>query len=294
MKVLKEITQEFFSNLQDSLCQSIGDVDGKEQFREDLWTHPEGGGGKTRVIEHGAVFEKGGVNFSAVSSTMTESLAAKMNVQEQKIFATGISVVLHPLSPMIPTVHLNLRYLELESGDAWFGGGIDLTPWYLFEDDVQQFHQTLKHCCDKYNPAFYPKFKKWCDDYFFLRHREEARGVGGIFFDYVRENLQQFFPFVQDVGKIFLDAYLPIVERRRNEPWGVHEKQWQLIRRGRYVEFNLLYDRGTLFGLETKGRIESILLSLPPEVKWQYTPQPPRNSREAQLIEVLRHPKEWA
>lgn len=302
MKPLKETTQEFFSQLQDILCENIEELDGKERFREDLWAHPEGGGGKTRVIQNGAVFEKGGVNFSSVSCMLTERLAAKMNAKPQHIFATGISLVLHPLSPMIPTVHMNLRYLELESGEAWFGGGTDLTPWYLFDEDAQHFHETLKECCDRFSPEFYPKFKKWCDEYFFIQHRNEARGIGGIFFDYIRENLQQFFPFVQDVGKAFLNAYIPIVERRRNEPWGSSEKEWQLIRRGRYVEFNLVYDRGTHFGLETQGRTESILMSLPPEVKWLYDhkPEPPRSAgtrraglREAKLIEVLQHPKDW-
>lgn len=293
MNPLKETTQEFFRQLQDTLCKRLEEVDGREKFREDRWSHPDGGGGITRVIQHGAVFEKGGVNFSAVKSKLTESLAAKMNIAPQNIFATGVSLVLHPFSPMIPTVHMNLRYLELESGDAWFGGGTDLTPSYLFEDDARHFHQTLKSYCDKYNPEFYPKFKKWCDKYFVIRHRQEARGVGGIFFDYIRENLSQFFPFVQDVGNAFLDAYLPIVERRKNERWGEQEKLWQLIRRGRYVEFNLVYDRGTLFGLETQGRIESILMSLPPEVKWLYAYQPEAHSREANLLEVLKHPKEW-
>jgi coproporphyrinogen III oxidase len=188
---------------------------------------------------------------------------------------------------------MNLRYLELENGDGWFGGGMDLTPWYLVEEDARHFHRTLKSCCDSYNPAFYPTFKKLCDEYFFIRHRGETRGIGGIFFDYVRENLQQFFPFVQDLGKAFLDAYLPIVERRRTEFWSAKEKQWQLLRRGRYVEFNLLYDRGTLFGLETKGRAESILMSLPPEVHWRYNHTPEPNSPEAKIIEVLQHPREW-
>src|ERR1041385_7335085 len=274
MKELKQQAQTYFEGLQNTLCKKIEMVDGKEHFTEERWTHTGDGGGTTKVLQHGEVFEKAGINFSAVTSKLTETLAARMNIKPQRIFATGISVVLHPASPMIPTVHLNLRYLELENGDAWFGGGTDLTPWYLFEEDAAHFHKTLKAACDRHNLSFYPKFKKWCDEYFFIRHRGETRGVGGIFFDYQRENPETMFLFVQEIGNCFLDAYVPIVERRKAEVWGKQEKTWQLIRRGRYVEFNLVYDRGTLFGLETQGRTESILMSLPPEVKWIYDYSP--------------------
>lgn len=255
--------------------------------------HPQGGGGTTRILQNGAIFEKAGINVSAVTSTLTKTLARRLNVSPQEIFASGISLVLHPFSPMIPSVHLNLRYLECANGDAWFGGGTDLTPYYLFEDDACHFHQTFKTVCDRHDASAYRRFKKWCDEYFFLKHRGEARGVGGIFFDYQRENLERMFSFIQEVGITFLEAYIPIVERRRNEPWGGREKTWQLIRRGRYVEFNLIYDRGTLFGLETKGRIESIFMSLPPEVKWMYDHVPEMNSREAKLLEALKAPREW-
>lgn len=291
--MLNHQSQQFFQQLQDDICRQLESADGKEHFIEDIWQHHESGGGKTRVLQHGGVFEKAGVNFSAITSKLTGRLADALAVLPQKIFATGISLVIHPFSPMIPTTHMNLRYLELENGQAWFGGGIDLTPWYLFEEDARFFHQTLKTVCDKHDPEFYPRFKQKCDEYFFIKHRNEARGIGGIFFDYQKENLEQLFSFVQDVGNCFNNLYVTIVERRRNEPWDVREKEWQLVRRGRYVEFNLVYDRGTLFGLETQGRTESILISLPPQVTWLYDVQPEEGSREEELIEVLRHPKEW-
>jgi coproporphyrinogen III oxidase len=256
--------------------------------------HSGGGGGKSRVLENGRIFERAGVNTSAVSGVLSKSLAEKLQAEAKEFYATGISVVLHPCSPVIPTVHMNLRYIELSNGEAWFGGGADLTPYYLFEDDAKHFHSILKSICDKHNREYYPRFKKWCDEYFFLKHRGEARGIGGIFFDYVKDDLENFFLLVEDLGNGFLDAYLPIVERRKNEPYGEQERDWQLVRRGRYVEFNLLQDRGTLFGLETGGRTESILMSLPPAVKWVYNYEPPSASREEELLAVLRHPKEWA
>lgn len=294
--MIKDRAQRFFEELQGSITTSLESIDGNECFREDIWRHPEGGGGRSRILEGGQVFEKAGVNTSAVNGTFSQSLAAKLNVREKEFSATGISLVLHPYSPMIPTVHMNLRYIELANGDAWFGGGMDLTPYYLFEEDVKHFHSVLKNICNKHNQhnqQYYPRFKKWCDEYFFLKHRGETRGVGGIFFDYVREDLESFFLFIQDVGNGFLNAYLPIVERRKNDAYGVREKEWQLIRRGRYVEFNLVYDRGTIFGLETHGRTESILMSLPPMVKWVYNYQPDPGSREEKLLEVLQHPREW-
>jgi coproporphyrinogen III oxidase len=290
---LKAPTQHFFADLQNHICRELEQRDGKGVFNEDRWSHPYGGGGTTRILQNGGVFEKAGVNFSAVTTKLTDALAARLNVAPENIFATGISLVIHPASPMVPTVHMNLRYLELANGDAWFGGGTDLTPYYIFEEDVQHFHQTLKLVCDKHNPMYYPRFKQWCDEYFFIKHRGEVRGVGGIFFDYQREQLDAFFEFVKEVGEAFLTAYIPIVERRRNEPWGEEEKAWQLIRRGRYVEFNLVYDRGTLFGLETQGRMESILMSLPPEVRWAYNYTPMVGSREAELLEILKSPRNW-
>ncbi|MBI3586000.1 MAG: oxygen-dependent coproporphyrinogen oxidase [Ignavibacteriales bacterium] len=289
----KQRAQLYFEQLQDVICGKLESLDGKARFAEDAWQHPEGGGGRTRVIQNGAVFEKGGVNTSAVSGTLTELLAQRLNVEPQQFFATGISLVIHPDSPMIPTVHANFRYLELENSDAWFGGGADLTPSYLFEDDARYFHSVWKQACDQHDKQYYSKFKKWCDEYFFIKHRKEARGIGGIFFDYLKGDFERLFAFVQTCGNSFLDAYVPIVERRKSEQWGEHEQYWQLLRRGRYAEFNLVYDRGTLFGLETKGRVESILMSLPPLARWDYNIQPKQGSREAQLIDLLRQPKEW-
>lgn len=244
----------------------------------------------------GAVFEKAGVNFSAVEGPLSEALQKAMHVGPANYFATGLSLVLHPASPMIPTVHANFRYFELSTGDAWFGGGTDLTPYYLFNQDAEHFHRTLKAACDRHSPDYYPRFKKWCDEYFVIKHREESRGIGGIFFDYLRgtpDELEQIFSFVQDCGNAFLPSYIPIVEHCRALPFGEKEKQWQLIRRGRYVEFNLVYDRGTLFGLETRGRTESILMSLPALAAWEYDFQVDLGSREAELVEVLRRPREW-
>lgn len=292
-KPLKTQTAGFFKQLQDSICAALEAVDGKEKFAVDSWKHPHGGGGETRIIQNGAIFEKGGVNFSHVQGTLSEKLAALLNVTPQKFHATGISLVLHPMSPMIPTVHFNLRYLELPEGDSWFGGGMDLTPFYLYEEDSIHFHSTLKLACDSHDPSYYPRFKQWCDKYFYVKHRGEARGVGGVFFDYLKEDREKTFQFIQDVGNSFVRAYLPIVSKRKSEPWNEEEKRWQLLRRGRYVEFNLVYDRGTFFGLETEGRIESILMSLPPVVEWRYNLQPKPGSREAKLVEILRKPKDW-
>jgi coproporphyrinogen III oxidase len=290
---LSRRSRDPFERLQRSITSSLEGVDGKGHFLEDTWKHGEGGGGITRILQDGRVFEKAGVNTSAVSGTLSDALAERLKTTTRDFFATGISLVLHPYSPMVPTVHMNLRSIELSSGDAWFGGGADLTPYYFFEEDAKHFHSTLKSICDDHNRKYYPRFKKSCDEYFFLKHRGEARGIGGIFFDYVRDDPDDFFSFVKDLGNGFLKTYLPIVERRRDEPFGEREKEWQLIRRGRYAEFNLVYDRGTLFGLETQGRTESILMSLPPTVKWVYDHQPERGSREEELLKVLQKRREW-
>lgn len=291
--LFKRRVEDFFKNLQNVICTSLEELDGKAKFSQDVWAHRESGGGKTRILQQGDLLEKAGVNFSGVTSQLSPTLAARLGVEAQPIFATGISLVLHPLSPMIPVVHMNLRYLELAGGDGWFGGGADLTPCYLYEEDAVHFHRTLKGVCDRHDPTFYPVFKQWCDEYFFIKHRGEARGVGGIFFDYLREEKEKTWLFIQELGNAFTEAYLPIAGRRKEEAWGAHEKQWQLLRRGRYVEFNLVYDRGTLFGLETEGRTESILMSLPPEVQWRYNVQPEEGSREAALLAVLRQPRSW-
>ncbi len=295
--LLKERAEQFFADLQDGICKAIEKVDGAARFREDLWQRDGGGGGRTRVLEGGAVFEKAGVNFSAVHGEFSETLAAQMAAGDgTKFFATGISLVLHPLNPFVPTVHANFRYLERGAG-GWFGGGTDLTPYYPNLEDVIHFHLTLKNACDQFDASYYPRFKKWCDEYFYVKHRNEARGVGGVFFDYLtaeKENrsLEELFGFVQGVGRAFLPAYLPLAERRRDEPYTERERDFQLIRRGRYVEFNLVYDRGTTFGLETGGRTESILMSLPPVVRWVYDYKPEPDTPEAEAWDFFRA-HEW-
>ncbi len=293
---MKDRAHELFARLQDEICGALEKLDGKARFREDRWKNAAGtGGGVTRVIAAGDVFEKGGVNLSAVGGELSDKLAERLNVSKQPFFATGISLVLHPASPMVPTVHMNVRYLEMLGAQrAWFGGGADLTPYYLFAEDAAHFHGCLKAACDRHDPDCYPRFKRDCDDYFYLPHRQEARGVGGIFFDYLDRDLERVFELVGDVGRAFLPAYLPIVERRLREPWSERQRRWQLIRRGRYVEFNLIHDRGTLFGLETGGRTESILISLPPVVHWAYDDKPEAGSREAALLDALRNPTDWA
>jgi coproporphyrinogen III oxidase len=307
--MIKDQARDFFAELQDEICRALEDLDGPGRFREDLWLRNEGGGGRTRVLENGAVFEKAGVNFSEVFGDFDEAFAQRLPLGEgTAFFATGISLVLHPINPFVPTVHANFRYLERGSG-SWFGGGTDLTPYYPNLEDVIHFHQTLKVACDEFGPEFYPRFKKWCDEYFFLKHRNETRGVGGIFFDYltgesaevpggsdgpVRESrgLESTFAFVKRIGRSFLPAYLPIVDKRKGQQYTEREREFQLIRRGRYVEFNLVYDRGTHFGLQTGGRTESILMSLPPLVKWIYDYKPKPGSREAEAWSFFR-PRDW-
>jgi len=288
----RDRTQSYFKELQDRIVKAIEDVDGA-RFREDLWSREGGGGGRTRVLEEGNVFEKAGVNFSSVHGNLPEQFASKIPLGNgTSFFATGISLVLHPRSPMVPAVHANFRYLE--KGDAqWFGGGSDLTPCYPYAEDASHFHRTIKEACDRHDSEFYPKFKKWCDEYFTLKHRSEMRGIGGIFFDYLQGDREKNFAFVRDAGDAFVPAYLPIVRRRMSEPYGDHERRYQLYRRGRYVEFNLLYDRGTIFGLETRGRTESILMSLPPLVRWLYDFKPEPGSREEQALQFYQ-PKDWA
>jgi coproporphyrinogen III oxidase len=307
---MKHKFYKYIQDLQDTITSKLEAIDDKAKFREDLWERPDtstglstgGGGGRTRVIENGAVFEKGGVNISAVHGKLPKTMQNHFNVKDVDFFACGLSLVLHPKSPMVPTVHANWRYFEMynEQGDivdSWFGGGQDLTPYYLFEDDAKHFHQTCKTACDKHNPEFYSKYKKRCDDYFYNSHRNEARGIGGLFFDYCKASdemsMENWYNFVTEVGNSFLDAYIPIVEKRKDLPYTEAHRTWQEIRRGRYVEFNLVHDKGTLFGLKTNGRIESILMSLPPHVQWVYDHHPETGSDEEKLIEVLKNPKDW-
>ena len=299
---MKDQFYKHIENLQDSITSKIEEVDGLAKFKEDIWQRQEGGGGRTRVIENGAIFEKGGVNISAVHGELPEVLRKQFNADEGTFFACGLSLVLHPINPMIPTVHANWRYFEMydttgEMVTQWFGGGQDLTPYYLFDEDAIHFHTVCKNVCDSYSPDFYSTFKKNCDDYFWNAHREEARGVGGLFFDYLKATnsftILDRYNFVTAVGASFLESYLPIVQKRKDIPFTISQKDWQEIRRGRYVEFNLVHDRGTLFGLKTNGRIESILMSLPPIVQWKYNHHPEKESEEERLIAVLTNPKEW-
>lgn len=280
--------------MQDRICAGLAATDGKSTFREDSWQRPGGGGGRSRVLTDGGAFEKAGVNFSEVFGQMSPEFAAQLPGQGLDFTATGVSLVLHPLNPKVPTVHANFRYLT--KGDkSWFGGGADLTPYYPYREDVIHFHKTWKAVCARHPaPVDYAKFKKWCDEYFFLAHRQEPRGVGGIFFDYLEGDFAALCKFVNDCGNSFLDAYVPIVRRRNDEPYTEAERFFQEFRRGRYVEFNLIYDRGTIFGLKTGGRTESILMSLPPVVRWLYDYQPTPGSREAELYDVYLKPRDWA
>ena len=299
---MKDQFYTYIQRLQDTITSKLEEVDGKTKFQEDIWKRAEGGGGRTRVIENGNIFEKGGVNISAVHGELPEVLRKQFSVEQGNFFACGLSLVLHPKNPFIPTVHANWRYFEMynEKGDIvtqWFGGGQDLTPYYLFEEDAIHFHSVCKEACDQYNTSFYPKFKETCDTYFWNSHREEARGVGGLFFDYLKEtdeySIQDRYDFVTEIGNSFLKSYVPIVEKRKELAYTQEHKNWQEIRRGRYVEFNLVHDRGTLFGLKTNGRIESILMSLPPVVQWVYNHHPEEGSEEYKLLTVLKAPKDW-
>lgn len=282
----------FFQELQDRICAGLEAEDGVATFREDRWERPGGGGGRTRVIVDGGVFEKGGVNFSEVHGQMPAEFAAQIPGEGQEFTATGVSLVLHPRSPLVPTVHANFRFLT-KGGKQWFGGGADLTPYYPFREDVIHFHRTWQTACQRHPaPVDYPRFKKWCDEYFFLPHRQECRGVGGIFFDYLEGDFEQLFAFVQDCGNSFLNAYVPIVERRKRLTYTDQQRAFQEFRRGRYAEFNLIYDRGTIFGLKTGGRTESILMSLPPVVRWHYDYRPAPGSAEAEIYEYIK-PRDW-
>ena len=285
---------DFFRGLQDRICAGLAEADGKATFREDAWQREGGGGGRSRVIADGGVFEKAGVNFSEVFGQMSPEFAQQVPGEGVDFTATGVSLVLHPRSPMVPTVHANFRFLT-KGTKWWFGGGADLTPYYPYREDVIHFHKTWKAVCTRHPaPVDYAKFKKWCDEYFYLTHRQEPRGVGGIFFDYLEGDFDALFRFVQDCGNAFLGAYVPIVQKRKDEPYTERERLFQEFRRGRYVEFNLIYDRGTIFGLKTGGRTESILMSLPPVVRWLYDYQPEPGSREAELYDVYLKPHDWA
>lgn len=299
---MKEQFYPYIQRLQDQITQKLESLDHLGSFMEEKWERPGGGGGQTRILEGGSIFEKAGVNISAVHGDLPPSMQAYFGVDQATFYACGLSLVIHPKSPMVPTVHANFRYFEMyepdgKRKDQWFGGGLDLTPYYLFEEDVQHFHQCCKNSCDAFDINFYITFKKACDTYFWNAHRNEARGVGGLFFDYLRptENisLQDRYDFVTAIGNTFLNAYIPIVQKRKDYRYTPQQRNWQEIRRGRYVEFNLIHDKGTLFGLKTNGRIESILMSLPAHVQWKYNYHPEAGSDEAALLEVLKTPKDW-
>jgi coproporphyrinogen III oxidase len=296
----KAAVKAYLLELQDRICGVLQTEDGQASFKEDSWVREEGGGGRSRVITEGGVFEKGGVNFSHVHGTQLppSATAARPELAGRSFEAMGVSLVMHPENPYVPTSHANVRFFIAEKpGEEpvwWFGGGYDLTPYYGNLEDCQHWHQTAKAACDPFGEEVYPHFKQWCDDYFFLKHRNEPRGVGGLFFDdYNQPGFDQSFGLMRSVGDSYLDAYLPIIQRRKEMPWGERERQFQLYRRGRYVEFNLVYDRGTLFGLQTGGRTESILMSLPPLVRWEYDWQPEPGTAEAELYEVYLQSQAW-
>lgn len=305
--VSKDVVVDYFKHLQSEIIEKIKSCDStvkinSEDWRRDTKSSVFSGGGGFSVTLKGKVFEQAGVNFSSVEGILPATMAAKLikSNSEENFFASGVSVVIHPTSPHIPTTHFNIRYLEVKD-KKWFGGGSDLTPYILYDDDATWFHSELKKACDKYEEGSYKKFKKWCDEYFYLPHRKEARGIGGIFYDYLgrdklpTDSYSRFFSFTKSVGESFLEAYFPIVKKRANTPFSDKEKNFQLRRRGRYVEFNLLYDRGTKFGLETNGRTASILMSLPPTVRWNENTEPPEaGSNEEKLLDVLSSPKKWA
>ncbi|BDA68059.1 Coproporphyrinogen oxidase [Rivularia sp. IAM M-261] len=318
----KERVSAFMRQLQDEIANGLEAVDGVAKFQEDSWERPEGGGGRSRVLRDGAIFEQAGVNFSEVwgDHLPPSILTQRPEAAGHRFYATGTSMVLHPRNPYVPTVHLNYRYFE--AGPVWwFGGGADLTPYYPFAEDASHFHKTFKQACDKHHSEYYPVFKRWCDEYFYLKHRNETRGVGGLFFDYqdgrgalyrgtdnhgpaanystevgepTQRTWEELFSFITDCGRAFLPAYVPIVQRRHNTEYGEHQRNFQLYRRGRYVEFNLVYDRGTIFGLQTNGRTESILMSLPPLVRWEYGYKPEPNTPEAELYDTFLKPQDWA
>lgn len=293
-------------SLQDSICSALETADGVGRFEEENWTREEGGGGRTRIMKEGAVIEKGGVLFSAVEGEAPDflfkekqhSAADKQgNEKKPRFFATGVSIVIHPKNPFVPIIHMNIRYFEMDGGTRWLGGGIDLTPHYIIEEDARYFHQSLKKVCDNHHADYYPKFKNWADDYFYIPHRKETRGIGGIFFDRLNTdasmNFEQNFKFWKEVGEAFAPIYTELIARNKNQIFTEKNKQWQLLRRGRYVEFNLVYDKGTKFGLETNGRVESILMSLPKLASWEYDFKTEAGSEEEKTLNLLKKGLTW-
>jgi coproporphyrinogen III oxidase len=298
--ITKETIRDWFTTLQQNICDELEKADGHGKFISDPWERSGGGGGVSRVLTNGKIIEKGGVNFSAVWGKTPEPVLKTMKLESgdhPDFFATGISIVLHPVNPMVPIIHMNTRYFEMSNGTSWFGGGIDLTPHYVNEADARAFHQHIKKVCDQHHPSYYTDFKKWADDYFFIKHRNETRGIGGIFFDYLKEEngftKESRFDFVKDVGSAFAAIYTTFMKNNHALPFTEKEKSWQYLRRGRYVEFNLVWDRGTKFGLDTDGRTESILMSLPPQAQWVYNHQTEPGSEEQKTLDLLKKGINW-
>lgn len=295
----KEVA-EWLRSLQEDICSALEAEDGSGRFHEDRWERPGGGGGHTRVLAGGKVIEKGGVNFSAVYGVPPESIVQQSGADPAKateFFASGVSIVIHPHSPLVPIIHMNVRYFDLGDATWWIGGGIDLTPHYVKPEDAAYFHSRMKAVCDRFHPTYYPEFKKWADDYFFITHREETRGIGGIFFDYLKADegftFEDRFAFLKAVGSTFAETYCELMRRNKGVAYSADQKKWQLLRRGRYAEFNLVYDRGTKFGLESHGRTESILMSLPPQAEWHYNVRPEHGSEEEKTLQWLRKGVDW-
>jgi coproporphyrinogen III oxidase len=293
----KEIIEDWFKKLQETITLELESIDGKSKFREDIWKRDEGGGGRSRIIENGNVLEIGGVMFSAVYGKTPAKILEALKLPEAEFYATGISIVIHPQNPWAPIIHMNLRYFEMSNGTKWFGGGIDLTPHYIIQEDAVFFHKMLREACEKHGKDYYSEFKKWADDYFFINHRNETRGIGGIFFDRLSPDAQKtassIFDFVKEVGNTFLPVYTHLLNKNKDIPFSENEKQWQKIRRGRYVEFNLVYDKGTKFGLDTNGRTESILVSMPPEAIWKYDFRTEEGSKEKETLDLLKKNINW-
>ncbi|WPR77864.1 oxygen-dependent coproporphyrinogen oxidase [Algoriphagus sp. NG3] len=293
----KEEIAEIYKQMQDHICKELELADGSGRFKEDLWERPAGGGGRTRIFENGEILAKGGVAFSAVHGPTPEKILKKLNLEAADFFATGVSIVLHPKNPMAPIIHMNIRYFEMDNGTHWFGGGIDLTPHYIVPEDARFFHQEVKNVCDQYNADYYPKFKNWADDYFYLKHRDETRGVGGIFYDRLQagsdEEFESILQFSLSLGRLFPSVYGFLMQKNHPLPYGKRELAWQGLRRGRYVEFNLVWDAGTKFGLDTNGRTESILMSMPPEANWEYMHREIPGSEEEFTLKHLKKGIDW-
>ncbi len=286
--------EESYRHVQQQFCDALETLDGRSVFGSDPWERPGGGGGLTRILSGDGHIEKAAVNFSAVAGATPAGLSERMAKVGSEFYATGVSIIVHPRNPHAPTFHANLRFFETDTGSAWFGGGADLTPYYLYEDDARHFHRVLKETCDAHDVADYGEWKKVCDEYFYLPHRHEARGVGGLFFDHLPDRLEEVWAFQTDLGPRLIEAYIPILERRVEAPYGKSDTLWHEIRRGRYAEFNLVWDRGTRFGLETSGRVEAILASLPPRARWVYDHHPGPDSPEAALLDmVTSEPRDW-